>query len=135
MNKNDQKIMDLKEQIKSKQEKLKKSKKFDPITNCIVEFEGRQQNLHTLQKEGLVSLLVKLNIHLLSAKDLGIEDEYKISGFPIEDWVTDVKGKLDFVSRKDEEAKLKVLEGKLNKLLSEEKQVALELEEIESLLD
>jgi len=135
MNKNDQKIMDLKEQIKSKQEKLKKSKKFDPITNCIVKFEGKEQNLHTLQKEGLVSLLVKLNIHLLSAKDLGIEDEYKLSGFPIADWVTDVKGKLDFVSRKDEEAKLKVLEGKLNKLLSEEKQVALELEEIESLLD
>lgn len=133
-NVNDSKIMLLKAQIEEKKKKLESISKFIPITNCSIEFEGERYNIHTLQKEQLVTLMIKLNIHRLSGVDLGILDDYIISGYKVEEWIADIKAKLDVVSRKDEERKLKALENKLDQLLSEDKKVELEINEIESLL-
>lgn len=134
MTKNDEKIMILKKQIEEKKEKLKKAEKFSPITNCSLEVDGVRHNINVLQKEQIVTLLVKLNTYAMSAKDLGILSDYNISGFNVEDWLTDLKAKLDNLSRKEEEMKLKAMEGKLHQLLSNDKKVELEIEEIESLL-
>lgn len=132
VNVNDQKIMELKKQIEEKKNKIKKSQKFTPITNCSIEVDGQRYNLQVLTKEQLITLAVKLNSYAMSAKDL--ELDFSISGFEINDWITDVKAKLDFVSRKEEENKLKVMETKLHQLLSNEKKVELEIEEIMSSL-
>lgn len=134
MNANDTKIMELKKQIEIKKEKLKKSERFMPITNCIIEFEGAKHNLQVLQKDKLISLLIKLHTYARSAEQLDLLDEYKISGFGITDWITDLKAKIDFMSRTEEQLKLKKMEEKLHQLLSTEKKVELELEEIESML-
>lgn len=131
-NVNDQKIMELKKQIEEKKNKIKKSQKFTPITNCSIEVDGQRYNLQVLTKEQLITLLVKLNLYSMSAKDL--ELDYSISRFNVNDWITDVRAKLDFVSRKEEENKLKVMETKLHQLLSNEKKVELEIEEIMSFL-
>jgi hypothetical protein len=131
---NDQRILELKKQIEIKKEKLKQSERFSPITNLSIEFEGDRYNLNVLQKQELINLLIRLNIYLISAKDLGIETEYIISGYKLEDWITDIKAKMDILSRKDEERNLKALEDKLTKLLSEDKKVELELNEIADLL-
>ena len=64
----------------------------------------------------------------MSAKDLNID--YVVSGFNIWEWIIDIKSKLEFVSRKEEENKLKVMESKLHQLLSNEKKVELEIDEI-----
>jgi len=125
---NDQKIMELKKQIEDKKAKLIKSQKFTPITNCSIEVDGIRYNLQVLNKEQLITLLVKLNSYRISAKDL--EVEYVISGFNVVEWIIDIKSKLDFVSRKEEENKLKVMESKLHQLLSNEKKVELEIDEI-----
>ena len=127
---NDQKIMELKKQIEEKKIKLGKSQKFNPITNCSIELDGVRVNIQVLNKEQLITLLVKLNSYALSAKDLGID--YIISGYQITDWITDIKSKLDFVSRKEKENKLKVMESKLHQLLSNEKKVELEIEAVMS---
>lgn len=127
--------MELKKQIEAKKEKLSKSEKFVPITNCSLEVNGKRTNIQVLQREQLINLLVKLNTYAISAKDLGLLEDYTISNYNINEWITDLKARLDYVSRKEEEAKLKVMEAKLHKLLSEEKKVELELEEIEALLD
>jgi hypothetical protein len=131
---NDQRILELKKQIEIKKEKLKQSERFSPITNLSIEFEGDRYNLNVLQKPDLTTLLIRLNIYLISAKDLGVETEYIVSGYKLEDWITDIKAKMDILSRKDEERNLKALEGKLTKLLSEDKKVELELNEIADLL-
>lgn len=133
-NVNDSKIMTLKAQIEEKRKKLDEIERFIPITNCSIEFNDNRYNLNVLQKEQLISLLVKLNYHRLSAQDLGLLDEYIISGYKLEDWITDIKGKLSVVSRKDEERKLKVLENKLDKMLSDDKKIELELDQIASIL-
>lgn len=130
---NDQRILLLKKQIEEKKEKLNKSQKFSPITNCSIEFEGVRHNLQVLSKEQLVILMIKLNSLRLSAKDLEL-DGFEISGYDVSDWITDIKAKIDILSRKDEERNLKAMEDKLTKLLSDGKKVELELNEIESIL-
>ena len=132
-NKNDQRILELKKQIASKKEELGKSTRFNPVTNCSLELEGVRVNLNAQSKTDLTMLLVKLNSYKLSVADLGL-GRLDIGGYDITEWISDVKSKLDILNRKDEEQKLRVMESKLAKLLSEDKKVELEIDEIESLL-
>jgi len=125
---NDSKIMELKKQIEEKKVKLGKSQKFSPITNCSIEVDTVRYNIQVLTKDQLITLLIKLNSYAMSAKDLNID--YVVSGFNIWEWIIDIKSKLEFVSRKEEENKLKVMESKLHQLLSNEKKVELEIDEI-----
>lgn len=131
---NDKKILDFKKDIEEKELKLNTFKKADLFTNCNFIFEGERYNLQTMQREPLISIMIKLNIYLLSAKDLGIKD-YKISGFKIEEWIADMKSLLENIDIRDEKLKLKKLKDKLNNLLSDDKKVELELEDIESQLN
>lgn len=133
-NSNDQRILELKKQIEIKKEKLGESAKFTPVTNCSIEVDGIRYNIQVLSKEQLIELMVKINSYLLSAKDLGIANEYLISGFKVEDWVTDIKSKINVISRKDEEKLLKIMESRLLKLLTDGKKVELEIDEIEAVL-
>ncbi|MEC0209681.1 hypothetical protein P4H70_12140 [Paenibacillus ehimensis] len=133
-NNNDQKILELKKQIEEKKKKLDKSQKFVPVTNCSIEIDGIRHNIHALAKEQIIGLLIKVNSYALSAKELGLFDTYTISGYNVSEWIEDLKAKLNFMSRKEEEQKLKAMEAKLDRLLSDDKKVELEINEIESLL-
>jgi hypothetical protein len=130
MSKNDERILQLKEQIDIKKKLLGKCKKFVAITNCSINFEGVQININTLQKDGLIQLLVKLNALKTSAIDLDLLNDYNISGYNVSEWIEDVKNKLDVLNIKQEELKLKQMEDRLSQLLSEDKKVELELEDI-----
>lgn len=133
--KNDEKILELKSQIAIKKETLKKQiKKFSPMTNCIIDFEGVKNNLQVLNKEQLIMLLVKLNSYLMSAKNLELTDIIIMSGYNINEWIVDIKNKLEVMAYKEEENKLKIMEDKLHKLLSDEKKTELEIDEIENML-
>ena len=134
MSNNDERILALKEQIKAKKEKLGKSTRFAPITNCSIEVDGIRYNLNILNKDQLISLMVKLNAYLMSAKALEVAEDYLISGYSPVDWIEDIQAKLRILSRKEEESSLKAMEEKLSKLLSDKKKVELEIDEIESLL-
>lgn len=141
-NKNDERILELKKQIQEKKDKLGKIGGFAPLTNCSIELDGIRNNLNVLNKEQLRHLLVKLTSYVISARALDNNKDYNfsikdytISGYNIEEWITDVNSKLDILSKKDEEKTLAVMEAKLSKMLSDEKQVELEIDEIESLLN
>lgn len=133
-NQNDQKILKLKEQIEEKKKLVSKSKKFSPVTNCSIELDGVRHNIQVLTKEQLIQMLIKLNAYAASAENLGLLDEYTISGYKVTEWIEDLQSKLDYINRKNEEQKLKSMETKLDKLLSDEKKVELEIDEIEALL-
>lgn len=133
-NTNDQRILKLKEQIAEKKNSLNKSLRFSPITNCSIEVDGIRHNIQVLNREDLINLMVKLNSYMISAKELDMLDEYLISGYKVEDWITDIKSRIEILSSKDEERKLKIMEDKLLKLLSDGKKVELEIDEIESIL-
>lgn len=135
---NDERILELKAQIDIKKKDLGKTLRFSPITNCLVNLDGVNYNLNVLNKDDLQLLLVKLNLYRISTLDLIsnelLESELVINGYTISDWLEDVQSKLSVLNRKDEESKLKAMESKLTKLLSERKKVELEIDEIESLL-
>lgn len=131
---NDQRILTIKKQIAEKKEKLGKNARFTPVTNCSIEVDGDRHNIQVLAKEQLISLMVKLNAYLMSAKALDVAEEYLISGYSPVDWIADIQSRIDILSRKNEENQLKAMEDKLSKLLSEGKKVELEIDEIESLL-
>ena len=130
---NDEKILKLKEQIAQKKKQLDKSKRFAPITNCSIELDGVRSNIQVLAKDQLVFLLVKLNGYLISAKALGISD-FSIGGYRVEEWMSDIQLRIDILNRKDDENKLKDMESKLDRMLSDEKKTELEISEIEGLL-
>ena len=133
MSKNDERVLQLKQVIDKKKSELKGSKKFTPLTNCVLDLEGQKYNLNVLQANDLQLLLVRLNMYLMSAKDLGISLE--ISGCNIAEWITDIKCKIEIFEYKRKEAELKALEAKLDKMLSDEKKTELELDEIAALLN
>lgn len=130
--KNDERVLQLKKVIGEKKAELKSVKRFTPITNCVLDLEGQKYNLNVLQLADLRSLLVRLNMYLISAKDLGIKLE--IAGYNIDEWITDIKSKIEIFEYKKKESELKTLEAKLDKMLSDEKKTELELDEIAALL-
>lgn len=132
MSKNDERVLQLKKVIADKKAELKSVKRFTPLTNCVLDLEGQKYNLNVLQLNDLKLLLVKLNMYLISAKDLGINLE--LAGYNIAEWIVDVKNKIEIFEYKKKESELKVLEAKLDKMLSDEKKTELELDEIAALL-
>ncbi|MFC8686054.1 hypothetical protein [Brevibacillus porteri] len=132
---NDNKILELKKQIEEKKKKLNKSQKFTPVTNCSIEMDGVRFNINVLQKEQLINLLVKLKANAIAAEKLDLLNDYMISGYSVTDWIDDLKARFDYLSRKEEEQKLKTMEAKLNQLLSNDKKVELEIDEIEAMLN
>ena len=134
MGKNDDKIILLKKQIEEKKSELNKVGRFAPITNCSIELDGIRYNINTLIKEQLTTLLVKLNMYRMSSHDLNISCNFKISGYSVSEWMTDIQSKIEVLNYKDEDNKLKQLEVKLTRMLSDEKKTELELTEIENLL-
>ena len=132
---NDEKIIKLKQQIEDKRTKLGNLKRFTPITNCILELDGITTNIQILPKEKLALLLVKLNLYKMSMEDLNMSfDKIMISGYDIRDWIIDILAKIDIISYKEEEQKLKTMESKLVELLSKEKKTELAIDEIEKML-
>lgn len=138
MSKNDNKILELKKQIQEKKSKLKKIKRFNPITTCNLPLNGITHNIHVCPIKDLKLLLIQLNMFNMSAHDLDMLDQLNdisLGGFRIDEWMTDIQTRLECLTVKEEENKLKVMEEKLTKLLSEEKKTELELQEMESWLE
>ena len=133
MNKNDERILKLKKEIEKKKEEIeKKDVRFIPKTNCILTLDGESYNLHVCPVEKLNFLWVKLNMYLMSAKDLSLD--FSVSGFPVSDWINDIKNRLNILEVKSEKENLRKMEEQLDKLLSSDKRTELELDRIEGLL-
>lgn len=132
--KNDDRIMQLKEQIEKKREELAASNtsRFIPITNGLLVIDKTTYNLHVDSSE---LLLIKLNSMRLSAKDLGIDtSKLMISGYSLDNWITDVKNNLSIQNYRTEKKKLDSLEKQLTALLSDDKQTELQIDQLAALL-
>ena len=127
-NTNDRIILGLKADITSEKEQLRVIKAQRPITNCSLEANGVRYNLHAINRETTIQLLVWINAQKISAVDLGLLDEYKICNYHADDWIKDLKSRLLTITTSEREAKLKSLEAKLHQLLSVEKRVELEID-------
>ena len=131
--KNDEKILELKKQIENKRQILKKQNvSYSPITNCLLVLD---KVIYNLCVENLELMLIKVNMMVIAAKDAGIDtSKFIISGFTLDDWLTDIKGLLSVQRYKKENNKLNELEKQLTSLLTDDKKVELEIENLAALL-
>ena len=132
--KNDERIMQLKETITKKREELaKKPTQFNPTTNCLLVLDKITYNLHV---EDNTMLLLRLNLLVMSAKDLGINtSDIVISGYSLNDWMKDIKANIEVQNYKKKKNELDKLEKELTKLLSDDKQTELRIDEIAALIN
>lgn len=132
--KNDLKILELRKQVEDKKKELElKRTRFNPTTNCVLDLEGNKFNLNVLNEEPLTLLMLRLNLYSMSAKSLNIKTP-TVSGYTIDSWIADIKNKIATIETRKEETNLKLIEAKLEKLLSDEKKTELEIDEIASFL-
>ena len=130
MSKNDDRILELRKQIETRQNLLELSKvKFVPKTNLVIELDGEKHNLNVANENKLNLLLVKLNMYAMSANDLKLYN-FEISGYPVVSWMSDIQGKLNILSIKKQEKELADAQAKLECLLSEDKKTELEIDAI-----
>lgn len=134
MSKNDDRILELKEQIELKKTELSKKRiKFMPETNCVLELDNTKYNLNVVSDDVLMFLIVKLNMYIMSADNLKMPHPM-FGGYIVDVWIKDIENKLRVSGYKKEEANLKAMEAKLDKLLSEDKKAELEINSIAELL-
>lgn len=130
----DERILELQAEIDGKRRALGSPKKFSPVTHCSLALDGQTYNLHTLNAETLIHILAKLTAFRYGASQEGLVYKYTLSGFNINNWITDIKAKLANIEHAQELAKLRELEEKLNQLLSHEKRTELEINAIADML-
>lgn len=131
--KNDNQILELKGQIQTKKSELEKIK-FNPLTNCQLELWGQRFNLHVSNRDTLMMLVS--TIKMLSDNNEVLFPGYPlmISGFSTSDWIVDIKNKIKSLTYREEETKLNALEKRLHELLSTDKKVELELDDIKKMI-
>ncbi len=141
MKSNDARILEMKKEIEVKRSEIAKVKRFAPVTNCKLRLEGKEYSIHTLSFSEAIGLLMKINSMICRAKEIDKEmnmdvyENYKVSGYTLSNWKHDVVGRLEYAMIVDKKAKLKVLERKLDNLLTSEKKTELEIDIIENALN
>ena len=136
MSKNDERILALKNSIKTQKENLKGTVSYQYKTNKIIELNGVKHNLNVIQKESIYEVLIELGSKLsgmeILSRNYGFDlaTEYLISGYSVSDWMSDLTYQLVKLSIKDKENSLKQAEAQLDKLLSEDKKTELMLDEL-----
>lgn len=140
MSKNDDKILVLKKKIEEMKTDLKENKPvFKPITNCMLEFHGCEYNIHAMTPFELKRLLVMIHTEVLACEDLKLGDYYgkvmsdytlMYGNFTAVEWMQDIREKITVLDYRNKELGLKTAEKQLERLLSEDKKVELQIDEI-----
>lgn len=107
-------------------------------TNCAFRFEADQNskvyNLQTADKDTLLliagTLIQKEDAYIKGAEALEVKSTFKWLGYSVEDWMTDLKLRMNKLELSTKKAELARLEKKLNLILPESLRVQIELDEI-----
>ncbi len=127
---NDELILELKTKIQNQKKLLTTNKKFQPITNCNLSLNNNRYNINVLTKDELLLLIAQLQSLKTALSEVIPNETLNISGFSIDDFISDLKSKFENLNVKLEENRLKELENKLHNLLTLDTKVSLEINEL-----
>lgn len=140
--KTDKKTLGLIAEIKKQKEEIGKADRPSWRTNCAfayVEGSSATQNIQVLSSVRdliciVACLLDKRASYDHAAKLLGVENPptFTWCGFTVEDWVEDLKLRINKIQIASKRKKLETLEARLNAVISPELRAELELEAITS---
>lgn len=140
VNKNDNRILELKKKIEQERATLKESNsRFQPITSCILEFAGQKYNLNAMSANDLLLLLSLLSVIEQASTKIAEEMQsikpVTVNGYLLAEWIVDILKKLDQVLYREKKAKLDKLEKQLTDLLTGETQTKLKVDNLEDELN
>ena len=140
VNKNDNRILELKKKIEQERATLKESNsRFQPITSCILEFAGQKYNLNAMSANDLLLLLSLLSVieqaNTKIAEEMQFIKPATVNGYLLTEWIIDIRKKLDQVLYREKKAKLDKLEKQLTDLLTGETQTKLKVDNLEDELN
>ena len=140
VNKNDNRILELKKKIEQERATLKESNSiFQPITSCILEFAGQKYNLNAMSANDLLLLLGTLSVMEQVTTKVAEEMQFikpaTVNVYLLAEWIIDIRKKLDQVLYREKKAKLDKLEKQLTDLLTGETQTKLKVDNLEDELN
>lgn len=128
-------VLRLIENIKTKEKDLGEKPTFSPKTTCIFTFNNNKINIHTLDIGNVNFYLVYFNSLYLSATNLNIDPMTVIyEGFSIDNWMYDLHQRASMLEWTQKSNQCTELKSQLDKLLSEDKQKELQLNNIADLI-
>lgn len=141
MNEKDKEVIELINIAKQKREKIEAGKsRVDWKTNCSFKFDADDKGHLNLRTVSSLETLVHICAFLLERKEtferaaklLDIKADLKWMGFSFEDWISDVKSRVNKVQLEKNKADLEKLESRLDKLVSKELRDKMELDAIKA---
>jgi hypothetical protein len=145
--KTDQKTLDLIQEVQKQKKEIQRIEKPSWKTNSTFSyFEGNMSNTINLRVVSSVKEMIQLAGFLsdkmksfqhgreaLGLPSLGTPgtEEFTWSGFSYDDWIEDMKKRIDQIQLKTKRDKLTALETRLNAIISPELRAQMELEAIE----
>ena len=135
MNPNDLRIKELQQKIQEQEANLSEKHKYKYATNSVLNLDNTTYNLHVLNLSSLLDLTTKLfnyEASFTKAKEYLKLTDYscELDGYPIEDWLQDIKARVEILKWQAKKDNLKFAKARLKQLLSEEAKVADTLDEI-----
>ena len=142
--KTDNKTLDLIKEVNRQKAEISKAEKPNWITTCTFSYnEGAAgsasaTNLHVETNiRNIICiasfLMDKERSYLEAAKRLGVEAPvFTWQGFSVNDWVEDIKMRINKIQISSKRKKLETLEARLNSVISPELKAEMELDAIES---
>ena len=126
MNKNDKKILQLKEKIEEKKSFLGEKPSFSPKTKCSFIMFGQNYNLYTMN-------LFELNMLLTWLYNLK-NQELELEGFKVSDWIDDINSLISKTIYNLRQNELKDVEKQLNNLISQDCKTEMEIQKLSKII-
>lgn len=142
--KTDNKTIALIAEVKRRKEEISRLEKPNWKTNCsfsYTENSSQSTNLHTeMNVRNLLCMAAflkeKERAYIEVAKELEVEaPPFTWAGYPVDEWLYDIKTRINKIQITSKKKKLEQLEERLNKIISPEKRAELELQDIMNELD
>lgn len=136
----DQTVLLLIDKVNEKKDQIQSAQNPQWQTNCSLKVEGNNVNLRTIQTaEELVSIAASVKVQQIgydaAIKELGGSTEFKYQGYSPDQWLADIKTRLNKLNVDKEKRNLAKLEARLDNIISPELRAKMELEAIEKELE
>lgn len=139
--KTDAKTLELIQAVKRQKEDIAKAERPNWATNCSFSYSESGGNAVNLHVESNIKNLVCIAAFLMdkaksyksAAAELGVEaPDFNWQNFSVNDWLEDVKLRINKVQIASKKKKLEALEERLNKIISPDLRAEMELEAIQN---
>lgn len=140
MSKHDEKVKQMLDLLEKKKIDLGKKPSQVLKTNGLLKFsDSTHVNLNTITTvdeavKSLAQILCNQFAYAEACKSLGVTSTFNYSGYPIEDWITDLKFRVDVINFNAKQAEFNQISKKLEGLISEDLRTETELGNIEAML-